>query len=192
MDFKNINMNQQIIENAVSQILSAVGEDPKRHGLKNTPSRVASAFAELTSGYGVAPFDVVRKGIFKANSSGMVVQKDIEFASLCEHHLLPFTGYVHVAYMPDEYILGLSKLGRIVDIFSKRLQIQEELNCQIANALLETVKPHGVAVVIEAKHFCMSMRGVKKNQTTTTTSKFLGIFSTDAEIRKDFLHFIKK
>ncbi len=183
---------QETIKNAVSQILSSLGEDVQRPGLIETPKRVAKSLTELTSGYHFTAADVAGNAIFPCQSSGMVVQKNIEFYSLCEHHLLPFYGQIHVAYVPDRKIIGLSKVGRIIDIFSKRLQVQEHLNHEIAQALDDLLKPHGVAVCIEANHFCMMMRGVKKQSGLTSTSEYRGSFLTDPHMRKEFLDAIKK
>lgn len=176
---------------AVEQILLSINEDPNRHGLKETPNRVAKSLKELTVGYGFSASDVVKDAIFLSNAKGLVVQKNIEFYSLCEHHLLPFFGHVHIAYLPDGKILGLSKLGKLVDIFSKRLQVQEDLTLQIATALNLVLKPKGVAVMIEAKHFCMMMRGVKKQQANTITSEYLGELKSDQTLFNEFLQAIK-
>ena len=183
--------NQQIIANAVSQILLALGENKEREGLLDTPKRVAKSLLELTSGHGVNPTDVVQGAIFSTESSGMVLQKDLEFHSLCEHHLLPFSGKVHVAYLPDKNIIGLSKISRVIDVFARRLQVQENLTLQIAKAIDDLLKPRGVAVMVEASHFCMMMRGVKKQGSLTLTSEFIGAFAQDNILRSDFLRTIK-
>jgi GTP cyclohydrolase I len=180
------------IKNAVSQILSSLGEDLERPGLIETPKRVAKSLTELTSGYHFSVADVAGNAIFPCQSSGMILQKNIEFYSLCEHHLLPFFGQIHVAYLPNKKIIGLSKVGRIIDIFAKRLQVQEHLNHEIAQALDDLLEPHGVAVSIEANHFCMMMRGVKKQTGITCTSEYRGRFNTDDQMRRDFLSAIKK
>lgn len=180
------------LKNAVSQILSSLGEDINRPGLIETPKRVAKSLAELTSGYQLSIEKIAGNAIFPCQSTGMILQKNIEFYSLCEHHLLPFFGHVHVAYFPNKKIIGLSKVGRIIDMFAKRLQVQEHLNHEIAQALFDILEPKGVAVAIEANHFCMMMRGVKKQNGTTCTSEFKGIFETDDQVRKDFLSAIKK
>jgi GTP cyclohydrolase IA len=177
---------------SVSSILSALGEDVMREGLKETPKRVAKSFLDLTAGYQFSVSDVVGDAIFPCQGEGMILQNGIEFFSLCEHHLLPFFGEVKVAYLPDRRIIGLSKIGRIIDIFAKRLQVQEHLNHQIADALDKILSPKGLAVVIEAKHFCMMMRGVKKQVANTLTSEFRGVFKTDPILRSDFLQTIKK
>ncbi|HXW60201.1 MAG TPA: GTP cyclohydrolase I FolE [Myxococcota bacterium] len=186
-------MNKQLqLKNAVSQILSAVGENTERNGLIGTPDRVAESFKELTSGYGLSASDIVQDAIFPCEALGMVLQKDIEFYSLCEHHLLPFFGHVHVAYIPDRKIIGLSKVGRLIDVFAKRLQVQENLTHQIASALHDILRPKGVAVLIEAQHFCMMMRGVKKQGNITQTKEYRGIFIEDINVRLEFLQAIKK
>ncbi len=180
------------IKKAVAEILSALGENTERTGLKNTPERVAKSLTELTSGYKITPRDILNDAIFPCQSTGMIMQKDIEFYSLCEHHLLPFFGHVHVAYLPNKKIIGLSKVGRIIDIFSKRLQVQEHLNHEIVTCLDEILEPEGVAVAIEATHFCMMMRGVRKQKSTTYTTEFRGAFSQNYELRQEFLSSIKK
>lgn len=186
-------MNKQLqIKNAAAQILSALGEDIKRDGLLDTPDRVADSLLDLTSGYGFSATDIVKDAIFPSESLGMVLQKDIEFYSLCEHHLLPFFGHVHVAYIPDQKIIGLSKVGRIIDIFARRLQVQEHLTHQIASSLHDVLKPKGVAVFIEAQHFCMMMRGVKKQGNITQTKEYRGVFEQDFNLRIEFLHALKK
>lgn len=175
------------ISDAMRQILSSLGEDISRPGLKDTPLRVAKSLSYLTDGQGVHPSDVVGDAIFPCESEGMIVQKSIEFYSLCEHHLLPFFGHVHVAYVPDKKIIGLSKIGRIIDLFAKRLQVQEHLTHQIAEAVLQLLQPKGVAVVVQAQHFCMMMRGVQKQGALTMTSEYRGIFTIDNNVKQDFL-----
>lgn len=186
-------MNKQLqLKNAAAQILSALGENTEREGLRDTPNRVADSWLDLTSGYGISASDIIKDAIFPSESLGMVLQKDIEFYSLCEHHLLPFFGHVHVAYIPDQKIVGLSKVGRIIDIFAKRLQVQEHLTQQIANSLHDVLKPKGVAVFVEAQHFCMMMRGVKKQGNITQTTEYRGVFEQDFNLRLEFLQAIKK
>lgn len=180
------------IETAIAQILTSLGEDISRPGLEETPMRVSKSLAELTSGYGKTASDVVGDGIFACESEGMILQKGIEFYSLCEHHLLPFFGQVHFAYLPDKKIIGLSKIGRLIDVFSKRLQVQENLTHQIVDAITKLLRPKGVAITIEASHFCMMMRGVKKQNGTTLTFDFTGEFKTDHALRTTFLEAIKK
>src|SRR4051794_34388969 len=164
----------QIAEDAVRDLLIMVGEDPDRPGLLDTPQRVRRSLADLTRGYAQDPREVMGRAIFEEAYDEMVVVKDIELYSLCEHHLLPFFGKAHVAYLPNGRIVGLSKLPRLVEIFSRRLQVQERLTKQIAEALWETLEPRGVGVVIEAAHLCMMMRGVEKQQSSTVTSHMIG------------------
>lgn len=175
----------------LAPILKAIGENPAREGLLDTPKRFAKAMDYLTSGYQHTVEDVVGKGIFAAESSELVIVKDIELYSLCEHHMLPFYGKAHVAYIPNKKIIGLSKIPRIVDVFARRLQVQERLTAQVADALMEILEPMGVAVVIEAAHFCMMMRGVEKQNSKTITSAMRGEFYKDATTRKEFLELIR-
>lgn len=175
----------------VKDMLVMLGEDPSREGLQRTPVRVAKSLRYLTQGYQVNVRDVLNNAIFKEPYDEMVIVKDIEIFSLCEHHLLPFYGKAHVAYIPNGKIIGLSKLPRIVDVFAKRLQVQERLTTQIAECLMEALSPKGVAVVIEALHLCMSMRGVKKSEAYTITSSMLGAFRKDARSRSEFLSLIR-
>lgn len=171
-------------------IIGLLGEDINREGLIDTPERVAKAMQFLTSGYSQDPQEVLRKALFKEEYKQMVIVKDIDFYSLCEHHMLPFWGKAHVAYIPNGYITGLSKIPRIVDIFSRRLQVQERLTTQIKDCLQDTLNPLGVMVVIEAQHMCMQMRGVQKQNSTTTTSDFTGAFN-QAKTREEFINLIK-
>jgi len=171
----------------VRRQLALVGEDPEREGLQRTPERVARSLAALTSGYATDVRDVVGQGVFEERSDQMVMVRDIEMYSLCEHHLLPFFGKVHVAYVPDGRIIGLSKLPRIVEVFARRLQVQERLTQQIADAVCEVLQPRGVGVVIEAAHLCMMMRGVEKQNSSTITSALRGVFRDDARTREEFL-----
>ena len=171
------------------EILSLLGEDPEREGLLKTPERVAKAMLTLTRGYEVDPKEVLRAAKFKEEYSQMVVVKDIDFFSMCEHHMLPFYGKVHVAYIPNGYITGLSKIARVVDIFSHRLQVQERMTLQIKECIQETLNPLGVMVVVEAKHMCMQMRGVEKQNSVTTTSDFIGAFN-QAKTREEFMNLI--
>jgi GTP cyclohydrolase I len=175
---------------AAKEILIAIGEDINRPGLVNTPTRIAKSLMFLTEGRDVHPNDIVGNGIFPAVSQGMIVQKNIEFYSLCEHHLLPFFGRVHVAYLPNKKIIGLSKIGRIIDLFAKRLQVQEQLTCQIAQGLYEVLSAKGIAVVVEAQHFCMMMRGVQKQGAYTITKEYLGDFLNASDLKNDFLKLI--
>jgi len=178
------------MEDAVREILSAIGEDPGREGLLLTPRRVARAYKDLTRGYNQDVHSVLNGAIFTEKYSEMVIVKDIDFFSLCEHHLLPFYGKAHLAYIPNGKILGLSKLPRIVEVFSRRLQVQERLTRQIADTLFEVLQPDGVAVVLEARHFCMIMRGVEKQNSVATTSAMLGSFREDERTRNEFLNLI--
>ncbi len=171
------------------QILDLIGEDPKREGLLDTPKRVARAMQYLTHGYFLDPERILRSAMFKEDYRQMVVVKDIEIYSLCEHHMIPFIGKAHVAYIPNGYIVGLSKIPRVVDAFARRLQVQERLTTQVKDAIQNTLKPLGVAVVIEARHLCMAMRGIQKQNSVTTTSDFTGAFTID-KTRQEFLHLI--
>jgi GTP cyclohydrolase IA len=171
----------------VQEQLGLVGEDPAREGLLRTPERVAKAMSFLTRGYRLRVEDVVGEGIFEEEHRNMVMVRDIELYSLCEHHMLPFFGRAHVAYIPNGKILGLSKVARIVDLFARRLQVQERLTDQIADAIMDVLMPSGVGVVIEAAHFCMMMRGVQKQNSRTVTSALRGIFRDDSKTRVEFL-----
>lgn len=171
----------------VRSLLRAIGEDPDRPGLQKTPDRVEASFRWLTRGYGLTLKDAVGDALFEAEHESMILVRDIEFYSMCEHHLLPFFGMAHVAYVPSGRILGLSKLPRIVEVFARRLQVQERLTDQIANAVMEVVGPRGAGVVIEASHLCMMMRGIEKQRSRTVTSALRGIFTTDSKTRAEFL-----
>ncbi|PWG82763.1 GTP cyclohydrolase I FolE [Pararcticibacter amylolyticus] len=172
-----------------SEILSDIGEDPSREGLLKTPERVAKALQYLTHGYDLKPHEILRSAMFKEEYSQMVVVKDIEVYSMCEHHLLPFFGKAHVAYIPNGHIVGLSKIPRVVEAYSRRLQVQERLTNEIRDCIQETLNPLGVAVVIECKHLCMSMRGIQKQNSVTTTSAFTGAFANE-RTRAEFLRLI--
>lgn len=178
------------LEEAVKEIIALVGEDPNREGLLRTPHRVAKAWGFLTSGYSQDIKAVLNGAVFTEKYDEMVIVKDIDFFSLCEHHMLPFYGKAHMAYIPNGKILGLSKLPRIVEVFSRRLQVQERMTQQIADTLYETLEPDGVAVVIEARHLCMMMRGVEKQNSVATTSAMLGSFREDERTRNEFLKLI--
>jgi GTP cyclohydrolase I len=171
------------------QILEIVGEDPSREGLDKTPERVAKAMQFLLQGYQMDPVEILRSAMFKEDYRQMVIVKDIEIYSMCEHHMLPFIGKAHVAYIPDGTITGLSKIARVVDVFARRLQVQERLTMQIKECLHDTLKPLGVAVVIEAQHLCMQMRGIQKQHSITTTSDFTGAFQRNAT-RDEFIKLI--
>ncbi len=179
-------------EGAVLQLLRALGEQPEREGLLNTPRRVARMYSELLSGYHADPVKIVNGALFNINYDQMVIVRDIEFYSLCEHHLLPFIGRAHVAYMPAGKVIGLSKIPRIVDIFARRLQVQERLTRQVADLLQELLEPHGVAVVVEGLHLCTMMRGVKKHDARMTTSAMHGAFRSNLATRQEFLDNISR
>ncbi|MCP9611905.1 GTP cyclohydrolase I FolE [Coprobacter tertius] len=172
-------------------ILSLLGEDVDREGLIKTPERVAKAMQFLTKGYEQSPQQIISSAMFREDYRQMVIVKDIDFYSLCEHHMLPFFGKAHVAYIPDKYITGLSKIARIVEVYARRLQVQERMTLQIKECLQQTLNPLGVMVVIEAQHMCMQMRGVEKQHSTTTTSDFTGAFR-DLKTREEFISLIKK
>ena len=180
---------EQEIQSRMRDILSLLGEDADREGLQKTPQRVAKAMADLTRGYAQDPIAILNSAKFREDYSQMVIVKDINFYSLCEHHLLPFYGKVHVAYIPNGYITGLSKIARVVDCFSHRLQVQERMTLQIREAIQEALQPWGVMVVVEAQHMCMQMRGVEKQGSVTTTSDFTGAFN-QAKTREEFLKLI--
>ncbi|HNX69124.1 MAG TPA: GTP cyclohydrolase I FolE [Candidatus Omnitrophota bacterium] len=175
----------------VAELLGLLGENPKREGLQRTPVRVAKSLHYLTEGYQMDPKAILAHAVFKEPYDEMVIVKDIEIFSLCEHHLLPFYGKAHIAYIPNGKIIGLSKIPRLVEVFSRRLQVQERLTTQIAECMMDALKPKGVAVVIEALHLCMSMRGVKKADAYTITSSMLGAFRKDARSRSEFLSLIR-
>ncbi len=181
----------ETLTNAFHEILEAIGEDPQRQGLLKTPARAARAFEFITQGYQQSVEEIVNDAIFDSEASEIVLVKDIELYSMCEHHLLPFIGKAHVAYIPNGKVIGLSKVARIVDVFARRLQIQEQLTTQVADAIMETLHPNGVAVVIEAKHLCMMMRGVEKQNSIMTTSCLLGSFKEDARTRSEFLSLLR-
>jgi GTP cyclohydrolase I len=172
------------------EILKLIGEDARREGLKNTPTRVAKAIQFLTQGYNHDPHEILRSAMFREDYRQMVIVKDIEVFSLCEHHMLPFFGKAHVAYIPDKYITGLSKLARVTEAFARRLQVQERLTTQIRDCIQDTLNPMGVAVVIEAQHMCMQIRGVQKQHSVTTTSAFTGCFLDHMPTREEFTHLI--
>jgi len=179
-------------EDLVREMLVRLGEDPDREGLSRTPARVAKAMQFLVKGYKDDPETLLRKALFTVNYDEMVIVKDIEMFSLCEHHLLPFFGKVHVAYIPNGKVIGLSKIPRLIEAFSRRLQIQERLTTQIAEAIQNTIEPQGVGVVIEARHLCMMMRGVEKQHSAAVTSSMLGCFRDEEETRTEFLSLIRQ
>lgn len=184
--------NLEKMASAYSSIISHVGEDVNRQGLLKTPERAAKAMLFFTKGYEQQLDDILNEAVFDEDHDEMVIVKDIEMFSLCEHHLVPFNGRVHIGYLPNKKVLGLSKLARIVEMFSRRLQVQERLTKQIATAMVQAVQPAGVAVVIEASHMCMVMRGVQKINATTSTSCMLGVFRDDPKTREEFLNLINK
>lgn len=173
-----------------AEVLDLIGEDKNREGLIKTPERVAKSMQFLTNGYTIDPAEILKSAMFKEEYQQMVIVKDIEIYSLCEHHMLPFFGRAHIAYIPNGYITGLSKLARVAEAFSRRLQVQERLTVQIRDVIQETLNPLGVAVVIEAKHLCMIMRGIQKQNSITTTSAFTGEFLNKSTTREEFIHLI--
>ena len=180
------------IQVAIRQILEAVGEDPDRDGLKRTPERIARMYGELLSGYQMDPQKLVNDALFDVKYDEMVIVRDIEFYSLCEHHMLPFVGRVHVAYIPNGKVIGISKIPRIVDLYARRLQVQERMTRQIADFIRDLLQPQGVAVVVEAMHLCMSMRGVQKHNARMTTSAMHGAFRANPPTRQEFLDNISR
>lgn len=185
-------IDQDTISHSVAQMLQAFGENVNREGLKDTPNRVARMYEELLAGYRTDPIELINDALFEVAYDEMVIVRDIEFYSLCEHHMLPFLGRVHVAYIPNGRVIGLSKIPRIVDLFARRLQVQERLTRQIADFVSEVLHPDGVAVVVEALHMCSMMRGVKKHDARMTTSTMLGTFHTDLAVRMEFLDNISR
>jgi GTP cyclohydrolase IA len=181
---------EEEFEQAVTKVLELLGEDPKREGLLKTPSRVAKALQFLTEGYHQDPKEILNQALFSTSNDEMVLVRDIEFYSMCEHHMLPIIGRAHVAYIPDGKVVGLSKIPRIVNVYARRLQIQEQMTEQIADAILETIKPKGVAVVVHARHMCMEMRGVQKINSTTVSSALRGLFKKDERTRNEFYNLI--
>lgn len=180
----------QEFEDAITKVLELLGEDPKREGLLKTPNRVAKALKFLTEGYDQNPKEILNQALFTTSNDEMVLVRDIEFYSMCEHHMLPIIGRAHVAYIPDGKVVGLSKIPRIVNVYARRLQIQEQMTEQIADAILSTIKPKGVAVVIHARHMCMEMRGVQKINSTTVSSALRGLFKSDERTRSEFYNLI--
>ena len=183
-------MNKERVAALVTELLKEIGEDPNREGLRQTPRRVAAVYERLTSGYGADPETIIRNATFEVEANSMVILKNVEVYSLCEHHMLPFFGHCHIGYIPRKRVLGVSKLARIVDGFARRLQIQERLTSQIAHAILKGIDAEGVGVVIECRHLCMMMRGVEKQNSVMTTSAVLGSFHASASTRQEFLSLI--
>lgn len=189
---KSLSIHHETIEDSIYRILEAIGEDPQREGLEHTPARVARMYEELLAGYRTDPIELVNDALFDVVYDEMVIVRDIEFYSLCEHHMLPFIGRAHVAYIPSGRIIGLSKIPRIIDMFARRLQVQERMTRQVADFLDELLHPHGVAVVVEALHLCSMMRGVRKHDARMTTSTMLGVFRTELATRMEFLDNISR
>ena len=188
---KTNHLSSKTLEINYRQILKEIGENPDREGLLKTPERVAKAMKFLTSGYEINPDEIIEQAVFNETYSEMVLVKNIEVYSMCEHHVLPFFGKAHVAYIPDGKIVGLSKIPRVVDAYSRRLQVQERLTIEIRDCLQRTLNPIGVAVVLECSHMCMQMRGVQKQNSATTTSAFTGVFLENDPTRKEFINLIK-
>lgn len=186
------NFSGGCIPYAVKDILHEIGEDPEREGLLKTPERVARMYAEITAGYRTDPVQLINGALFDVDYSEMVLVKDIEFYSMCEHHMLPFFGRAHVAYIPNGKVIGLSKIPRIVEMYARRLQVQERMTAQIANFLEEVLHPKGIAVMVEGAHMCAMMRGVKKSETNMTTRMMLGDFKEDAALRSEWMAMISK
>lgn len=191
---KEFKYNDQLTESLkghYEEVIKGIGEDPNREGLLKTPERVAKAMQFLTKGYDQNPDEIVQQAIFHEEYSEMVIVKNIELYSLCEHHMLPFFGKAHVAYIPNGKIVGLSKIPRVVDAYARRLQVQERLTIEIRDCIQRTLNPKGVAVVIEAEHMCMQMRGVQKQNSSTTSSAFTGLFMTNDSTRKEFINLVQ-
>jgi len=182
--------SEKEFEETITKMLELLGEDPQREGLIKTPSRVAKAFKFLTEGYSQNPQEILNQALFTSSNDEMVLVRDIEFYSMCEHHMLPIIGRAHVAYIPNGKVVGLSKIPRIVNVFARRLQIQEQMTEQIADAISQTIKPKGVAVVLHARHMCMEMRGVQKINSTTVSSALRGLFKSDERTRSEFYNLI--
>jgi GTP cyclohydrolase IA len=192
LDIKPGDHYDEALEANVTQILTRLGEDPNREGLKQTPQRVAKALAFLTSGYAMTVEEAVKDALFEDECEEMIIVKEVEFYSLCEHHMLPFFGRAHVGYLPRGRIVGLSKIARVIDVFARRLQVQERLTAQIAHGLMSMLNARGVGVVLEACHFCMVMRGVQKQNSQTVTSAMLGTFRHDPRTRAEFMELIRR
>ncbi|MBI2677610.1 MAG: GTP cyclohydrolase I FolE [Candidatus Koribacter versatilis] len=186
-----VSLTSASFEELTRELLVRLGEDPQREGLRRTPERMAKALQYLTKGYQEDPKDVLNDALFSEDYDEMVIVKDVEMFSMCEHHVLPFYGKVHVAYVPNGKVIGLSKVPRLIDVFARRLQVQERLTTQIAETIMETIQPQGVGVVIEARHLCMMMRGVEKQHSAAVTSSMLGLFRDCQETRSEFLSLIR-
>lgn len=187
---RDSDLDKERISQSAREILEAIGEDPDREGLLKTPDRVARAYEEIMAGYRIDPNQLINGALFEVDYDAMVIVNDIEFYSMCEHHILPFFGHAHVAYIPNGKVIGLSKIPRIVEMFARRLQVQERMTQQIANFIQDAIMPQGVAVVLEAQHLCMMMRGVRKKEASMTTSAMLGVFRSKLETRMEFLNHI--
>jgi GTP cyclohydrolase I len=185
-------MNEERVRKLVRELLVEIGEDPEREGLRKTPERVAKAYAFLTRGYRQSPAEVINGAVFESEANNMIIARDIEVYSLCEHHMLPFFGRCHVGYIARNKVLGVSKIARIVDVYARRLQIQERLTAQIAQEIMDAVDATGVGVVMECKHLCMMMRGVEKQNSVMTTSSVLGAIHDEAEARAEFMELINR
>ena len=183
-------MNEDNVKRLITELLVEIGEDPEREGLVKTPERYAKALRFLTSGYDVPPENVINEAVFQSEVNNMIIARDIEVYSLCEHHMLPFFGRCHIGYIPKDRILGVSKLSRLVDVYARRLQIQERLTAQIAEEIMHSIDAQGVGVVIECRHLCMMMRGVQKQNSVMTTSSVLGCFHDEEATRAEFLSLI--
>jgi len=190
-ELESTNIDFEAARKAVFDLIGAVGEDPEREGLRDTPDRVARMYAELLSGYSMDPEKIINGALFDINYDEMVLVRDIEFYSLCEHHMLPFLGRAHVAYLPKGKVIGLSKIPRIVEMYARRLQVQERLTMQVAETINQKINPKGVAVVVEAQHLCMIMRGVEKQNSIAVTSKMTGVFKDQQNTRNEFLNLVR-
>ena len=189
---ENEAIDRSTVETAMRMVLEGIGEDPEREGLVRTPERIARMYEELTSGYRTDPVKLINDALFEVDYNEMVLVKDIDFYSLCEHHLLPFFGRAHVAYLPQGKVVGLSKIPRIVEMFARRLQVQERMTTQIANFINEVLEPHGVAVMVEGVHMCSAMRGVKKANASMVTSTLIGTFKENPDTRAEFMNYINR
>jgi GTP cyclohydrolase I len=192
LEAANIPLSHATMQQVYAEVLKRVGEDPARDGLLRTPERMEKSMAFLTQGYKQTVEGVLHQALFDVDYDEMVIVKDVEFYSMCEHHLLPFFGRAHIAYVPNGKVIGLSKIPRIVDVFARRLQVQERLTQQIAEAIEEAIQPQGVGVVMEAQHLCMMMRGVEKQSSSTVTSAMLGVFKTQLQTRNEFLSLVER
>jgi GTP cyclohydrolase I len=191
-DIEHVTLESASTQDIYRELLTRIGEDPNRDGLLRTPERVEKSMSFLTMGYTMDVNEVLHDALFDVDYDEMVIVKDIEFYSMCEHHILPFFGKAHVAYVPNGKVIGLSKIPRLVDVYSRRLQVQERLTRQIGDAITEAIQPQGVAVILEAEHLCMMMRGVEKQHSTTVTSAMVGVFKTQLQTRNEFLSLVRR